>query len=88
MRTNEIGGGRGGRRWYVEEREVKIGANLRRYQVYAWGNGIIFFRIYGSECTLMQMWLVGVPQNFTPSFSMFQDGRELEHFPRGRRKYN
>ena len=34
------------------------------------------------------MWLVGTPNHTITPFSMFQDGRELGKFPRGRKKNN
>ena len=37
---------------------------------------------------LMNMWLVVAPHHMMPHFSMFQDGRELDSFPRERKKYN
>ena len=32
---------------------------------------------------LVHIWLVGDPHHIIPPFSIFQIGRELEHFPRG-----
>ena len=37
---------------------------------------------------LIHILIVGVPHQMILLFSMFQDGRELENFPMGRRKYN
>ena len=31
---------------------------------------------------LMKIWLVGVPHQMIPPFSMFKDGRELKNCPR------
>ena len=34
------------------------------------------------------MCLMGAPQQRTPPFSIFQNERELDHFPRGQKIYN
>ena len=37
---------------------------------------------------LMHTGIMGAPQHIILPFYVFQYGRELEHFPRGRKKYN
>ena len=37
---------------------------------------------------LMHTWLLGVPHQMITLFSMYRDGKELDNFTRGRKKYN
>ena len=70
----------------------RLGFYISRYQLYTWVS-LMHLLTDGWQFTskylhgLIHIWIVGAPHQMITPFSMFQDGRGLDDFTVGEKKY-